>query len=266
MTSAEEAAITAAKVEAHFAPPPRTWVDYVPENITIDQLRLDWPTLPSGNLAIIHGVEEKLRWMARRMQHGYNTPEELAVRLHLGKELVHFESPAEKEKVLVIAKRLAEEAAAKKTERTGQLVEPMDHSFEPIRQSDRAVLASDLIRGVYPLMQKPPQGGGDRGEKTMPKEKEMGMETQKGKQKEETAPAFMKEVRRMLGNNETYQAREMEKLCLTIQKLVRPPVQRAVGVGVGGAGAGLDADVGVAASAGASEVKQPKVKKAKAVA
>jgi hypothetical protein len=209
VSSADEIADANAKIQAHLGPPPRQWVDHVPEDLSLDDLRQDWPTIPTGNLGIIRGVEEKLRWMARRMQHGYDTPQELAIRLHKGKELVHFESAAEKEQVLTIAKELADKAAARTTERTGQVVEPKDHSFEPIRASDRAVLSADLIKGIYPPIQPVREDG-------------------PGKAPQKKMPAFLNEVRRMLGNNETYQAREMEKLCFTIQKLVKP-VQRGAG-------------------------------------
>lgn len=206
--TAEEIAEGNAKLEAHFAPPPRKWVDHVPEDLSLEDLRVDWPTIPTGSVGMVTGIEEKLRWMARRMQHGYDTPQQLAQRLHKGKELVHFESAEEKEEVLKIARGLAERAASRTTERTGTEVQPKDNSFEPIREKDRAVLSEELIKGVYPPIEAVKAA----------KKAEGGKQT----------PAFLNEVVRMLGNNETYHAKEKEQLCFTIQKLLKP-MQRPAG-------------------------------------
>ena len=198
---AEETAEVEAKVEAHLAPPPRKWVDHIPEDLSLEDLRVDWPTIPTGRVGLVTGIEEKLRWMARRMQHDYESPLHLAQKLHRGKELVHFESAEEKEEVLRIARELAERAASRVTERTGSQVTPKDNSFEPIREADRAVLSEELIKGVYPAVTV----------ESMEKKK----------------PGFLNEVVRVLGNNETYHARETGQLCLTIQKLLKPARRRA---------------------------------------
>ncbi len=154
----EDMAEADAKIEAHLGPPPREWVDHVPEELSLDDLRVDWPSIPTGKTGMVTGVEEKLRWAARRIQHGYETPQELAERLRRGQELVHFESEQEKVQVLELARGLAEKAADRITEQTGEMAKPKDSSFQGIREKDRAVLAREFIRGEYP----PLDGGGGR--------------------------------------------------------------------------------------------------------
>ena len=201
-----------AKIEAHLGPPPREWVDHVPEELSLQDLRVDWPGIPTGKIGMIMGVEEKLRWAARRIPHDYETPQELAEKLHRGQELVHFESEQEKEQVLQIARGLAERAAERITERTGEEVTPKDSSFEGIRQKDRVVLAREFIRGEYP----PLEGGGKE------------MQTQREKEGGRKRPAFLADVMRTLGNNETYHAKEQEQLLSTIQGLLTATPQRRV--------------------------------------
>ncbi|ERF71026.1 hypothetical protein EPUS_03306 [Endocarpon pusillum Z07020] len=204
----------AAKIEAHLGPPPREWVDHVPEELSLEDLRVDWPSIPTGRTGMIMGVEEKLRWAARRIPHDYETPEDLAERLHRGQELVHFESAQEKEQVLQIARGLAERTADRITERTGKEVTPKESSFEGIREKDRVVLAREFVRGEYP----PLEAGW----------KDMQTQTQKGKEGGRKRPAFLGDVMRILGNNETYHAKEQEQLMSTIQGLLATTPQRRV--------------------------------------
>lgn len=162
-----------------MAPPPREWVDHTPVELSLEELRVDWPAVPTGRVGLVNGVEEKLRWMARKLPHGYDTPEELAMRVRQGK-LVRFENVEEK--------RLALKAANVRWK-----------NFEGISHQDRVVLGKELIRGVYPGGRG--AGAGGRGE---------------GK---EAAP-FVDEVIRILGNNETYQAKQKDQLCATIQSFL----------------------------------------------
>lgn len=62
--------------------------------LSLEELRLDWPAIPVGRIGMVNGVEEKLRWMARKLQHGYDTPEQLGERVRRGK-LVRFENGGE---------------------------------------------------------------------------------------------------------------------------------------------------------------------------
>ncbi len=207
----EDLAEIEANVEAHMAPPPREWVDHTPEDLSLEDLRVDWPTIPTGKVGMATGVEEKLRWMARKMQHGYDPPQELAHRLHKGHGLVHFESADEKEEVLKIAQQLADKSASNRTERTGEEALPKVVNFASISQKERAVLRAELIQGTYPPLEAVKRSG----------EKEKGRKN----------PAFLDEVVRILGNNETYHEREKGQLYETIQKLL--PAQRRAGAGPG---------------------------------
>lgn len=82
-------------------------------------------------------------------------------------------------------------------------------NFEGISEEDRKTLAKELIRGVYP------GGEGEAAEGEADKELI-------GKKN----PPFVDEVVRILGNNETYQAKQKDQLCATIQSFLsaRRPV------------------------------------------
>jgi hypothetical protein len=200
----EEMKQALAKLQERMAPPPRQWLDHTPEDLSLEDLRVDWPNIPTGDVGMVEEVRSKLRWMSRKMQHGYDAPQELALRMHRG-EMVHFESEAEREEVLKLARELAEKKAGMLTERRGEVVEPEDSTFQSLGDGDRRALSEELIKGIYPQVAPP----GDNG---------------KGKEKH--SPAFLGEVVRMLGNNETYHAREQGQLVETIQRLLAPQQQK----------------------------------------
>ena len=129
--------------------------------------------------------------MARRMQHGYDTPQELAQRMQKGK-MVHFESEQEKEEVLKLVKEGAEKRAELLTEEEGVEKKAKRFGFQAVREAERNVMAKEFIQGVYPSL---------RGEK-------------------QHSHQFLGEVVRMLGNNESYAEREKRQLLGTIRKLL----------------------------------------------
>jgi hypothetical protein len=176
--------------------PPRKWVDHTPEDLSIEDLRVDWPSIPTGQVGMVESVQEKLRWMARRMQHSYNTPQELAVRMQKGK-MVYFESATEKEEVLKLVKEAEEKRADLLTEEEGFVKKPKRFGFQPVEEKDRNVLTKSLIQGVYPPINEPKQH----------------------------SHQFLADVTRMLGNNETYADSEKRHLMGTILKLL--PARRA---------------------------------------
>ncbi len=176
--------------------PPREWVDHTPEDLSLDDLRVDWPSIPTGQVGMVESVREKLRWMSRRMQHSYNTPEELAKRMQKGK-MVHFESAKEKEQVLKVLKADAEKRAELQTEDEGFEKKAKRFGFEAIGEKDRNILSKQLIQGVYPPIQGP----------------------------KPHHYQFLNDVTRLLGNNETYAEAEKRQLIGTIQKLL--PARRA---------------------------------------
>ncbi|KAL9623184.1 MAG: hypothetical protein Q9160_002499 [Pyrenula sp. 1 TL-2023] len=125
-------------------------VPYTPEPVTVDSLRQDWPAFPSSPLALSEGVEEKLRWLSRRIAHSHPTTMELARRLFKG-ELVHFQSAEERKEVEKLAGDMAAERAQTLNERANatETHEPVAVGFQPLAESDRGQLARKIVRGEY---------------------------------------------------------------------------------------------------------------------
>ena len=130
-------------------------VAYDPVELTIEDLRKDWPATPMSSIGMTETVAEKTRWLARRFPHGYNTHHELANRLHKG-EMVHFESMEEKDEVVRVAQELAKERAdklSKRTNTTQGVREPDPMEFVEISKDDKAKLESTMVKGEYPPLQ-----------------------------------------------------------------------------------------------------------------
>lgn len=183
-----------ALARAGLAPRPREWIDHTPEDLSLDDLRVDWPSIVTGDVGMVESVREKLRWMSRRMQHGYDTPQELAERLHEW-EMVHFESAEEKEQVLKAARESVKRTPSWVSKRPGLNRRAKDATFQSVGERDRTVLSDEFIKGHYPPI------AGDRKQ----------------------SHRFLDEVVRILGTNETYHAREKGQLLETIQKLLPQP-------------------------------------------
>lgn len=194
----ENWAAVEARVNARLAPPPRRWHDHEPEDVSLEDLRVDWPSIATGNVGMVESVQEKLRWMSRRMQHGYDTPQELAERLHEC-EMVHFESAEEKEQVLKAARELVKGIPSWVSKRPGLHRRARDVTFQSVGDRDRTVLGDEFIKGHYPPIE------GDKKQ----------------------SHRFLDEVVRILGTNETYHAREKGQLLDTIQKLLPQPQAQA---------------------------------------
>lgn len=180
-----------AKVEAHTAPPPRQWIDHTPEDLTLDDLRVDWPSIPTDKIGMIESISSKLRWAAGKMQHDYDTPADLAHRLRRG-DLVHFESEAEKAEVLAIVRK--------------------DSPFWPVGTSERQILADKLIRGIYIDSKATKQIHHARSSDSTKSPSTTATST--------AATNLISSVVQNLDNNGTYQARETDQLVRTIQKVI----------------------------------------------
>jgi hypothetical protein len=140
----------------------------------MDALKDTWPSLPTGKTGSTGTIVERLNLASRRFGHGYVSPYELAKRLFEG-ERVFFNSDEEKKAVMEEVDRMAVERADKLTQRKGDLVEPEDSSFAPIKADDRKALVGQLVRGQY-----------------------------EGWQKGSVRHPVLDEVQRQLFNNETY--------------------------------------------------------------
>ena len=137
--------------------PSREPVNYIPHHVTVKSLRADWPAFPSNSVCFEEGIEEKLRWLARRFAHGHEPIDELAKRLLKG-ELVQFHSEKEKQEVLQYAREIQSEEMANAIMASEEVpeMEPLD--FQPLAESDRTELIGSMVKGAYslPAKQKSP--------------------------------------------------------------------------------------------------------------
>ena len=163
-------------------------VPYEPKPITLEELRLDWPATAIDGTGLAESAQQKLEFLAKRIPHGYKTPQELAERFHKG-EMVHFESEEEREEVLAIAAELAKSRADLLTERKGQPIEPEDMGFSDVGVEEKKRLGAKMVKGEYPALQT----------HKLP---------------------FLNQVARNLRNNGTYHEMETSKFMGKIQSLL----------------------------------------------
>lgn len=123
-------------------------VRYDPENPEFSTLKDTWPALPTDSTARAVSVSEKLSWLSGRVANGYEPPYELGKRLFDGK-VVSFTSEEEKTEAIEAAKKLAQKEADKLTQEKGDIVEPVDISFQPINAEDQKTLIRTLVQGDY---------------------------------------------------------------------------------------------------------------------
>jgi hypothetical protein len=163
-------------------------VPYEPKGMTMEELRLDWPATAIDGRGSTESVQQKLEFLAKRLPHGWLSPQELAERLHKG-QMVHFESDEERKEVLAIAAELAQSRADTLAERKGEHIPPEDMSFADITAEEKERLAAKMVKGEYP-----------------------GLQTHK--------LPFLNQVQRNLRNNGTYHEMETSKFMEKIQSLL----------------------------------------------
>jgi len=168
--------------------PERKPVPYEPKATTMKELRLDWPTTAIDATGLAESVQQKAESLAKRIPHGYLTPQEIAERFHKG-EMVHFESEAERIEVLKIASELAQARADKLTDRKGESIAPEDMSFAEVSVEEKRTLGAKMVKGEYPGLQA----------QSMP---------------------FLNQVVRSLRNNGTYHETETSKFMDKIQSFM----------------------------------------------
>lgn len=179
---------------------------YMPKEHTTHELRLDWPNTPLSGLGLTESVMQKVTWLAKRLPHGYWTPRQIAERYEEG-YMVRFNSEEEKETVLRLAAEMANNRAAKASERSGEEVQAGDMQFESLgeRTDEKQRLTDSMTKGVYPVP---------------------------GKQSNQV----MEGVMRQLDNNATYRSEDAEKFKGRIERLIGMVGGRAR-AGAGEAGA-----------------------------
>jgi hypothetical protein len=126
-------------------------VPYEPKATTMEELRLDWPATAMDATGLVEGAQQKLEHLAKRIPHGYLTPQELAERFHKG-EMVHFESEAERAEVLNIAAELTKSRADMLTERKGEPIAPEDTGFTDVNAEEKRRLGAKMVKGEYPAL------------------------------------------------------------------------------------------------------------------
>ena len=196
----DEAAEAAAdEFTAKYVNPPMNPTEpspYNPQNLTLDDLRADWPNTALSTAGIAESVVQKVEYLARRLPHGYMTPEYIAER-YLKGNLVRFETEAEKQEVLKIA---AEKSAQTKREtdegtlhkhRKPTYPAVADPSFESMasKSGDKSYLIDTNVKGDYGVVSK------------------------------QRYP-FMQNVAQALYNNDSYGPVQSQKLLDRIQSLI----------------------------------------------
>ncbi|KAJ9497192.1 hypothetical protein H2202_007348 [Exophiala xenobiotica] len=160
------------------------------QEMSIESLRADWPNTPLSATGLTETVQQRIEWLAHRIPHGYQTPQQLAERYVKG-YFTRFESEEEKQEVLRLAEEMAQKRADEITERKNVEVKPRDMSFADVvsRQAERQGLADTYVRGKYAEVQK----------QKMP---------------------FLDHVVENLNNNVTYRGPETDQFMQTVQKLM----------------------------------------------
>merc|ERR1711939_1210896 len=160
------------------------------QDMSIESLRADWPNTPLSATGLTETVQQRIEWLAHRLPHGYQTPQQLAERYVKG-YFTRFESEEEKKEVLRLAEEMAQKRADEITERKNVEVKPRDMSFDDVvsRQAERQGLADTYVRGKYAEVQK----------QKMP---------------------FLDHVVENLNNNVTYKGPETDQFMQTVQKLM----------------------------------------------
>jgi hypothetical protein len=154
----------------------------------MEELHLDWPAIAIDGASLAESAQQKLEYLAKRIPHGYVSPQELAERFHKG-QMVHFESEEERKEVLAIAAELAKSRADMLTERKGEPIAPEDMSFVDVSAEEKGRLGAKMVKGEYPALQ-----------------------THKF--------PFVNQIERNLRNNGTYHEMETSKFMEKIQSLL----------------------------------------------
>lgn len=169
---------------------------YNPTRLTLDDLKSDWPNTPLSTSGMTESVIQKVQWLARRLPHGYQSPEQIAEH-YLKGNLTRFESEEEKKTVLKLAaelsantKRESDDGTLHKHE-TPRFAIVEDPAFTSVasKAGDKGHIMSTSVRGDYG-------------------------------QAQQQKYAFMQTAEKVLSNNETYGPVQSQKLLARVQALI----------------------------------------------
>jgi len=177
-------------------PNPTEPLPYNPTKITLDQLRADWPNTAMTTSGMSESVVQKIEWLARRLPHGYQYPEQIAEH-YLKGNLTRFESEEEKQQVLKIAAAMSAQTKLESDEGTlhkhetprFQIVEDPAFTSMADKSADKGYLVQTGVKGDY-------------GE--VPKQRY----------------PFMQNAARMLNNNGSYGPTQMQRVLDRVQSLI----------------------------------------------
>lgn len=169
---------------------------YNPTQLTLGNLKADWPNTLLSTSGMTESVIQKVQWLARRLPHGYQSNEQVAEH-YLKGNLTHFKSAQEKTTVLELAARLSAETKREHDEgtlhkhETPRFAIVEDPAFTSIssKEGDKGHIMSTSIKGDYG-------------------------------QAQQQKYAFMQNAERLLGNNETYGPAQSQKLLARVQALI----------------------------------------------
>jgi len=177
-------------------PNPTEPLPYNPTNITLDHLRADWPNTAMTTSGMTESVIQKIEWLARRLPHGYQYPEQIAEH-YLKGNLTRFESEEEKQQVLKIAADMSAQTKLESDEGTlhkhetprFQIVEDPAFTSMADKSSDKGYLVQTGVKGDY------------------------------GEVEKQRYP-FMQNAARMLNNNGSYGPVQMQRVLDRVQSLI----------------------------------------------
>lgn len=169
---------------------------YNPTKFTLDDLKSDWPNTPLSTSGMTESVIQKVEWLARRLPHGYQSPQQIAEH-YLKGNFTRFESEEEKQNVLKLASELSAKTKIETEDGTLHKHESprfpvvADTAFTSLgsKSADKGHLMTTTIKGDYNQVQQQKY-------------------------------AFMQNVGRLLNNNETYGPVQAEKLMTRVQGLI----------------------------------------------
>ena len=109
------------------------------------------PAVFLGEWGMTEIVEERLDRLAPAGQDDGGTRKQDLTRQLLKGGFVRFRDESEKEAVLQLASKLATTWAKEKSEAKGEVVEPMDTTFEPLDEEAKVFIRDRLLKGDYVL-------------------------------------------------------------------------------------------------------------------